>query len=301
MKWACLAIFFLDLGLGDFALRDAWKLPPEGTGVGGFPAGQSSRRDQCTGTGPFKLGAYMRAYQQRHACYSTVRTTTTTFRLERRTRRTLKSEPPPPPPPPPLCPFTLAFADEEVAALVVDYSGMAGFAGDNAFCAAFPSVVVMPKMLGSMVGMTAGQLCGDIMPHSSPTAAVACFFLVLLVDAVRAVFPAFVGRLAARCVRQVCRPLHAAGSSSTVFMPWDTEPWLWSYRTRLSCVLQVPWSRQCFLSGQTMDIPQVQFWFVVTVECRHGPDSAENRGVLHAVPDQVVGLCATTVVVWSRR
>ena len=54
MRPACLAIFFLDLGLGDgFVLRDAWNLPSEGTGVGVFPAGQSSRRDQCTGTGPF--------------------------------------------------------------------------------------------------------------------------------------------------------------------------------------------------------------------------------------------------------
>ena len=50
---ACLAIFFLDLGLDDFAPGDAWNLHSEATGVGGFPAGQSSRRDQCTGTGPF--------------------------------------------------------------------------------------------------------------------------------------------------------------------------------------------------------------------------------------------------------
>ena len=39
--------------LGDFALGDAWNLPSEGTEVGVSPAGQSSRRDQCTGTGPF--------------------------------------------------------------------------------------------------------------------------------------------------------------------------------------------------------------------------------------------------------
>ena len=36
VRWACLAIFFLNLGLGDFALGDAWNLPPEGTGVGFF-------------------------------------------------------------------------------------------------------------------------------------------------------------------------------------------------------------------------------------------------------------------------
>ena len=53
VRRAYLAIFFLDLGLGDFAPGDAWNLPSEGTGVGVFPAGQSSRREQCTGTGPF--------------------------------------------------------------------------------------------------------------------------------------------------------------------------------------------------------------------------------------------------------
>ena len=54
MRPACLAIFFLDLGLGEgFALRDAWNLSSEGKGVGVFPAGQSSRRDQSIGTGPF--------------------------------------------------------------------------------------------------------------------------------------------------------------------------------------------------------------------------------------------------------
>ena len=41
MEWevrpACLAIFFLDLGLGEgFALRDAWNLSSEGKGVGSF-------------------------------------------------------------------------------------------------------------------------------------------------------------------------------------------------------------------------------------------------------------------------
>ena len=34
---ACLAIFFLDLELGEgFALRDAWNLSSEGKGVGSF-------------------------------------------------------------------------------------------------------------------------------------------------------------------------------------------------------------------------------------------------------------------------
>ena len=51
---ACLAIFFLDLELGEeLAHGDARNLPSEGKGVGLFPAGQSSRRGQCTGTDPF--------------------------------------------------------------------------------------------------------------------------------------------------------------------------------------------------------------------------------------------------------
>ena len=36
MRWACLAIFFLDLGLGEVCTGDAWNLPRDGTGVGGF-------------------------------------------------------------------------------------------------------------------------------------------------------------------------------------------------------------------------------------------------------------------------
>ena len=44
MRPACLAIFFLDLELGEgFAPRDAWNLSSEGKGVGFLPAGQSSR------------------------------------------------------------------------------------------------------------------------------------------------------------------------------------------------------------------------------------------------------------------
>ena len=41
--------FFLAPGLVDFA-GDAWNLHPEATGVV-FPAGQSSPRSQCIGTG----------------------------------------------------------------------------------------------------------------------------------------------------------------------------------------------------------------------------------------------------------
>ena len=35
-RWAYLAIFFLALGLGDFAFGNAWNLLPEATGVVGF-------------------------------------------------------------------------------------------------------------------------------------------------------------------------------------------------------------------------------------------------------------------------
>ena len=35
-RWAYLAIFFLALGLGDFALGNAWNLLPEATGVVGY-------------------------------------------------------------------------------------------------------------------------------------------------------------------------------------------------------------------------------------------------------------------------
>ena len=55
VRWACLAIFFLALGLGEVCTGDAWNLPFGGNRRSGvFPAGQSSRRDQRTGTGPFR-------------------------------------------------------------------------------------------------------------------------------------------------------------------------------------------------------------------------------------------------------
>ena len=53
VRWAYLAIFFLALGLDEFCFGDTWNLLSEGTGLGLFPAGQSSRRGQCTGTDPF--------------------------------------------------------------------------------------------------------------------------------------------------------------------------------------------------------------------------------------------------------
>merc|ERR1711879_748608 len=57
-------------------------------------------------------------------------------------------------------------SDEEVAALVVDNgSGMckAGFAGDDAPRAVFPSIVGRPKMPGIMVGMDQKDSYGLIM------------------------------------------------------------------------------------------------------------------------------------------
>ena len=36
VRWECLAIFFLALGLGEVGTKDAWNLPSEGTGVVGF-------------------------------------------------------------------------------------------------------------------------------------------------------------------------------------------------------------------------------------------------------------------------
>ena len=67
VRWASLAIFFLALGLGEFCTVYAWNLLSEGTGVGLFPAGQSSQRGQCTGTDPFKLVARCTC-MDRHAC-----------------------------------------------------------------------------------------------------------------------------------------------------------------------------------------------------------------------------------------
>ena len=51
--WASLAIFFLALGLGEICTGDAWNLPSEGNKHRRVPAGQSSRRDWRTGSGPF--------------------------------------------------------------------------------------------------------------------------------------------------------------------------------------------------------------------------------------------------------
>ena len=54
VRWASLAIFFLALGLGDFfAPGDGLEPALGGYRRRGIPAGQSSRRDQCTGTGSF--------------------------------------------------------------------------------------------------------------------------------------------------------------------------------------------------------------------------------------------------------
>ena len=56
VRWECLAIFFLDLGLGEVCAGDAWNLPSEGTGVGFFRL--VSPAEGTTGTGPFLFIAY---------------------------------------------------------------------------------------------------------------------------------------------------------------------------------------------------------------------------------------------------
>ena len=48
-RWACLAIFFPRLGLGDFAPGDAWNLHSEATGVVGCRLDSPSRRDRRNG------------------------------------------------------------------------------------------------------------------------------------------------------------------------------------------------------------------------------------------------------------
>ena len=53
VRWACLAIFFLAMGLGEFLHQGRLEHAFGGNRRRGFPAGQSSRRDLCTGTGPF--------------------------------------------------------------------------------------------------------------------------------------------------------------------------------------------------------------------------------------------------------
>ena len=82
VRRACLAIFFLDLGLGDFLHRRHLEPAFGGNRRRGIPAGQSSRRDQCTGTGSFQLDASVCAYGQTCAHY-------------------IPSEPQPPQPPQP--------------------------------------------------------------------------------------------------------------------------------------------------------------------------------------------------------
>ena len=57
VRWACPAIFFLDLGLGDLCHRGRLEPAFGGNRSGGVPAGQSSRRGQRAGAGPFKLVA----------------------------------------------------------------------------------------------------------------------------------------------------------------------------------------------------------------------------------------------------
>ena len=76
-RWACLATFFLALGVVDFTLGNAWNLLPWATGVG-VRAGQSSEGIGAL-AGPFlTFAASVRAPVQPRACSSIVRTTTAT-------------------------------------------------------------------------------------------------------------------------------------------------------------------------------------------------------------------------------
>ena len=61
-------------------------------------------------------------------------------------------------------------------------------AGGAAFHAVFP-LSMSGRFLGILIGMDQKDSLLPLRPRSSPTAAVACFLMVLLVDAVRAVFP----------------------------------------------------------------------------------------------------------------
>ena len=70
VRWACLAIFFLALGLDDYLHWERLEPAFGGNKRSVFPAGQSSRRGQCTGTGPLKLIARALACMNRHACFS---------------------------------------------------------------------------------------------------------------------------------------------------------------------------------------------------------------------------------------
>ena len=53
LPWACLAIFFLALGLGEFCTWERLEPALGGIRRSGVPAGLSSRRDRRTGAGPF--------------------------------------------------------------------------------------------------------------------------------------------------------------------------------------------------------------------------------------------------------
>ena len=68
-RWACLAIFFLALGLGDFALGNAWNLLSEATGVGGSSWTVQPKRLAHWSDGRGALSAAKRRRERRLRCH----------------------------------------------------------------------------------------------------------------------------------------------------------------------------------------------------------------------------------------
>ena len=67
MRWACFAIFFLALGLGEFCNWGRLEPAFGGNKRSRVPTAQSSRRDWRTGTGSFYSDACASACMNRHA------------------------------------------------------------------------------------------------------------------------------------------------------------------------------------------------------------------------------------------
>ena len=81
-----------------FATGDAWNLPSQATGVVGVPSGQSSRRDQRTGTGPFNWLARVCAWDELTPMCNTTSEPHTphTPHLDSKTTKTTKNTTTPP-------------------------------------------------------------------------------------------------------------------------------------------------------------------------------------------------------------
>ena len=170
-----------------------------------------------------------------------------------------------------LCPFTPAFADEVVAALVVYNSGMAGSAGYDApravlaFHAVFYSFVGRPKIFGIMVDM-------DRKPCTSPWRSHRCSSWPLCSET------------GSHRPRRLCNDIE-----------FIDRVWIFQFTQRqVRAVLSVhrPWrfhrcsfGSSCPLSADMVQTVQKTVEFCTQFQTR-----------LSACP-----LCTTTVVVWSRR